>query len=353
MVLTRPFFYWIPREGDPVKIVHQIEGETLDYLPGKKILYLSWSELRDALCASLKNVKKLAMEYSPMGAIPDVSVVDGGTLDLIREKNIEVMSSADLLQVFTSILSDQQIQSHLEASAVIEKTLEKAWDFLTRRVREGGKVTEYDVQQLILSEFTANNCISEEGPTCSVNEHTAYPHYLATRDLCKTIEKGDFVLIDLWCKKNIPNGVYADITRVAILAPEPTPRLQNIFEIVKEARDAGIDLIRKKFYKKEELTGAAVDIACRGVIKKAGYGRYFTHRTGHNIDINVHGSGVHLDNLETLDERQILPKTCFSIEPGIYLKGEFGVRLETNLIIKADRTVEITGGLQEAILCLV
>ena len=352
LVLTRRFFYWIPKEGEPQKILHQIEAESLDILPGKKHLYLSWLELEEVIKKVLSNVKRLVMEYSPRNANPYVSVVDAGTIEVIREMGIEVLSSADLLQHFTSVLDERQIGTHLEAASVLQTAVYRVWDLISDRLRQQQRITEYDVQKFILSEFTAQNCITEDGPICAVNAHSALPHYMATKQNTKEITLGDFVLIDLWCKKDVPHGIYADITRVAVAESQPTPRQQEVFEIVKTAQKKGIDFVRERIQSHQEIRGAEVDDICRGHIKACGYGEFFTHRTGHNIDTNVHGAGAHLDNLETSDYRKMLLGMCFSIEPGIYLPDDFGVRLESNLLIGHDRSVDITGGLEENIMCL-
>ncbi len=292
------------------------------------------------------------MEYSPRNNNPYVSVVDAGTIELVRGLGIDVVTSGDLLQSFTSVLDEEQTVLHKHAALVVKETVQNAWDLIADRLRKGRSVTEYDVQQFILSEFLARNCITEEGPICAVNEHTALPHYVPLKHSAKKIERGDFILIDLWCKENHPRGIYADITRVAVAAPTPTPRQQEIFEIVHKSLMAGIDLIEKRMGAGESLKGAEIDDMCRKVISDAGYGKNFTHRTGHNIGIAVHGAGAHLDNLETVEDRKILPGTCFSMEPGIYLPNEFGVRLEYNIFIHPDRKVEITGGKEESLLCL-
>jgi Xaa-Pro dipeptidase len=352
LVITRRFFYWIPKEGEPTKILHRIESESLNALPGRRKLYLSWTELESVLKEVLGKAERILMEYSPRNANPNISVVDAGTLEVIKGFGIEVSSSADLLQYYTSVLDEKQIASHLEASSVLETTFSRAWDLIADSLREGRRITEYDVQKFILSEFTAQDCITEDGPTCSVNGNSALPHYMATKHDAREINRGDFVLIDMWCKKNVAHGIYADLTRVAVAAPQPTPRQEEIFKIVKGALTKAVDCMRSCVQKGEEIQGAEVDDVCRDYIKKAGYGEYFTHRTGHNIDTNVHGAGVNLDNLETADYRKILPGMCFSVEPGIYLPEEFGIRIEYNLLIGKDRSVEITGGTEENIICL-
>ncbi|MCH9628154.1 MAG: hypothetical protein S4CHLAM2_18090 [Chlamydiales bacterium] len=351
-VITRRFFYWIPKEGKPQKILHRIESESLKMLPGEVHLYLSWTELEEVLQVVLGEAKQIVMEYSPRNSNPNISVVDAGTVEVVRGFQIDVLSSADLLQYFTSVLSERQIETHLEAAAVLQTTAVRVWDLIADQLRVGNRITEYDVQKFILSEFTAQNCITEDGPICAVNGHSALPHYMATKQSAAEIQRGDFILIDLWCKKNVTHGIYADITRVAVAAPEPTPRQQEIFDIVRAAQKKAEHCIRTRMHKGEKVHGAEVDDVCRGHIIEAGYGAYFTHRTGHNIDTSVHGAGANLDNLETSDYRKMLPGMCFSIEPGIYLPEEFGVRLECDLLIHPNRSVEITGGTEETILCL-
>lgn len=349
LVITRRLFYWIPKEGMPTLIVHRIEAENVQYLPGHREFYLSWEELKLALKKTLKTPSKIAMEYSKGGANPYISTVDGGTLDMVREVGCEIASSDDLLQHFTSVLDERQIETHLEAAQVVEIAVTNAWELIAKRIREGKAITEYEVQKFILSEFAAQDCIAEDGPTCAVNGHSALPHYMARKKTTALIQQGDFILIDLWCKKNHSYAVYADITRVAVAAPEPTPKEIEVFDIVRSAQKKAFELIEKR---SENVRGCDVDDVCRNYIKERGYGEYFTHRTGHNIDTEVHGAGAHLDNLETADQRKILPCTCFSIEPGIYLPGEFGVRLEHDVLISKGGVPQITGGTQESILCL-
>jgi Xaa-Pro dipeptidase len=351
-VLTRRIFYWIPKEGEPQKILHRIEAEGLDPMPGRKHLYLSWIELEQVVQKVLKKAKRILMEYSPRGANPYVSAVDAGTIEMIQGMGIEVMSSADLLQRFTSVLDEKQIHSHLEAASVVQTTVLRAWDLIADSIRNERRITEYDVQKFILSEFTAHNCVTEDRPICAVNGHTALPHYTPSKQSAKQIGRGDFILIDLWCKKDLPHAIYADITRVAVALPHPTPKQQQVFEVVKIAQKKGIDFVTERIKAGQIVKGAEVDDVCRNHIKACGYGDYFTHRTGHNIDTSVHGAGANLDNLETSDYRQLLPGMCFSIEPGIYLAGDFGMRLESNVVIKHDWSVEITGGMEENIVCL-
>lgn len=349
---TRRFFYWIPREGKPVKIVHRIESENLDHLPGEKREYLAWQELESHVEKVLAGAKRIAMEYSPRNAIPYVSKVDAGTMDVVRDCGVKVMSSADILQKYSSVWDEHKLKTHFEATDVLDKAVANAWELIAKTLKAGQSLTEYDVQQFILSEFEKHNCITEGPPICATNEHAADPHYIPVKEGSSLIKEGDFILIDLWCKKNVPNATYGDITRVGVAAKAPTERQNEIFAIVKGARDAGTNLVKERFGRKEPLMGWEIDAACRKVIEDAGYGEYFIHRTGHNIDVNDHGNGAHVDNLETQDRRRILPGTCFSIEPGIYIPGEFGVRLEYDVVVHHDGEVQVTGGIQESITCI-
>lgn len=346
-ILTRRFFYWIPTEGTPVKIVHAIEEYSLNHLPGTQRRYLTWQELETHLAAILKGSRRIAMEYSPRNAIPYASKVDAGTMDVVRGCGVEVISSADILQTYLNVWNAEQLHSHLMAAEVVSSTVEAAWHLIANSIKNKKNLTEYAVQQFILDEFDKQGCVAEDSPICAFNAHSADPHYCADKDHSSSIAAGDFVLIDLSCKKKAPHAVYADITRVAVVSKTPTTEQQKVFEIVKKARDAGTELVRKRMSEGNILRGYEVDQCCREIIVKAGYGDYFLHRTGHNIGEEIHGSGANLDSLETLDQRRILPGTCFSIEPGIYLPGKFGVRLEYDVYVHPNGNVQVTGGVQE------
>lgn len=349
-LLTRRFFYWIPKAGEPVKLVHRIESHVLDHLPGKMIVFSSYEELEKVLASVLKGSSKVAMEYSPRNAIPTVSKVDGGTIDLIRSFGVSVESSADLLQPFTGVWTHEQFKSHVAAAEVLQNAVEAAWQLIAKAVKNHERISEVDVQKFILGEFERNGCIADDPPICAVNGNSANPHYSPLAVGSQQIKAGDFVLIDVWCKKNTPHAVYADITRVGVVGNSPTERQQEIFGIVKAGRDAAIALLREKLKSGEPVMGWEVDQACRDVIDAAGYGQYFTHRTGHNIGERDHGDGANIDNFETKDFRRLLPGTCFSIEPGIYLPGEFGVRLEDDVYLDLNgKDFHITKGMQEEI----
>lgn len=349
-MLTRRLFYWIPQEGDPVKIVHRIEDKVLDHLPGVKKPFYTWEDLDRILKESLKGVKKAAMEYSPQNAIPDISKVDAGTVDKIRGLGIEVVSSGDLLQKLTSVWDEGKLKSHLEAADVLDKVISVTWKEIGKRLAQGQSFTEYDVHEFMRGQLDLNGCMAAEGPICAVNAHSADPHYMPEKGKSESIRKGDFILLDIWCKKKAPKAVYADITRVGVAAAKPGEKQEKIFQLVKRARDKATDFVKERFKEGRPVRGYEIDRVCRQVIMDGGYGEYFVHRTGHNIDERDHGPGAHIDSLETFDERVILPCTCFSIEPGIYLPGEFGVRLEYDVYIHKDGNVQVTGGIQEKLM---
>ncbi len=349
LFLTRRLFYWIPKKGTPVKIVHATDGQGLENLPGKAVTYFKWQTLEEELGKVLSGVSSVAMEYSPRSSIPAVSFVDGGILDLVREKGATVISSARLIQEFVCLLTEEQRKSHLEAALVLEETVNVAWDFLSQSLRKGTLVTEYDVHKKMADTMLQKGCVFEGGPICAVNAHICDPHYVPKRESSSEIRKGDFVLIDLWCKKNGPKDIYADISRVAVADKMPTEEQKQVFFLVRNAQKKATELVKERFLQKKPLKGWEVDQAARQVIEDAGYGAYFVHRTGHNIYIQDHGPGTHMDSIETWDDRPVLAETCFSIEPGIYLPEKFGVRLEYDVFITKDGVLEITGGEQNEI----
>lgn len=353
-LLTRRFFYWIPASGNPVKIVNKIESHVLDHLPGELKLYSSWQEFESHLSTVLYRQHKIAMEYSPRNAIPEISRVDAGTMDLVREHRVEVVSSGDLVQSITGVWNEANFQSHFKAADILSNIVESTWQKISDSLEgRSPALTEYEVQQFMLNEIQKNHCVTSDAPICAINENSANPHFSPSSKNSKTIKGGDFILLDLWCKLEQPHAMYADITRVGVAGSNPSKRQQEIFQIVKKARDTATEFVIRRFSQNEPIMGHEVDAVCRGVIFEAGYGEYFIHRTGHNIDENDHGQGAHIDSLETRETRQLIPGTCFSIEPGIYLPGEFGVRLEYDLCIMSDRTVRITGGVQNQIETLV
>jgi Xaa-Pro dipeptidase len=352
IMVTRRFFYWIPQKGDPVKIVPLIEPYTLDHLPGLKWIYRGWQDLERLLFSIAVEGRKIAMEYSPYNALPNISKVDAGTVELIQKARSQVVSSANILQRYTSIWTPAQLQSHLAAAQVLENIVDRTWAFIEHSLQLSNPLDEYKVQQFMLRAIDEEGCQTADWPTCAVNVHSADPHYHPTPEQALPIVNGDFILLDLWCKQKIPRAVYADITRIGVAAAQPTQKQQEIFNIVKNARDIATLMIKEHYENQRPLEGWQVDQVCRNVIQEAGFGDYFIHRTGHNIGEEVHGPGANLDNLETHDYRQLLPGTCFSVEPGIYLPQEFGVRLEYDIYLDLAGQIRITGGIQEELVCL-
>ena len=342
---SRRFFYFIPDEGEPVKLVHRIEAGALDHLPGEKVVYLTWQEMHAGIAKLVSAAKKVAMEYSPNNANPYVSRVDAGTVELIRGQGIDVASSGNLIQYFEARWSEEQWQLHLQADQLNRAAFDLAWKFIADHVRAGKEVREMDVQDFVMDYYTRNNMTTYHPPIVGVGPHGGDPHYSPQRGSDSEMKEGDFVLLDMWAKMNVPNGVYSDLTKVGFLGQSVPEKYKTIFDIVAAARDAGIECVRSAFAAGRELQGWEVDRATRDVIDDAGYGEYFIHRTGHNIGKETHGNGAHMDDLETKEDRLVLPRTCFSIEPGIYL-DEFGVRSEINVYVDADGKVHVTGGIQ-------
>ncbi len=335
-ISTRRWYYFIPAHGEPAGIVSSVEPRRLDSLPGRKRVFLSWQQLHESLAEILGGVRRVALQYSPGNAIPYVSRVDAGTIELIRQFGVEVVSSANLVQRFEAVWTLAQWQSHLRAAIGVRETVDEAF----AHIRQHSPLTEYDVQQFILERFTARGLTTHHPPIVAINAHSADPHFEPTPTDSTPIRPDDFVLIDLWAKE--PGGVYADFTWTGFMGNQIPQRYQEIFTIVRTARDAAIAFIKERIQREQAFYGYEVDATARRVITDAGYGNFFVHRTGHSIGEEVHGNGANMDGLETRDERQILPSTCFSIEPGIYLAGEFGVRSEVNVYV-TEREVIVTG----------
>ncbi len=341
--LSRRWFYFIPAQGEPRKLVHKIEPGALDIYPGCKRVYLRWQELEKGVGELIAGSRRIAMEYVPRNANPYVSRVDAGTVELVRSFGVEIVPSGDLIQLFEACWDDEQWQMHLEAAKHTRATFDKAFAFIAQKVRRDGAVLETEVVQCILDHFTQTGLTTDHPPICGVGPHSGNPHYAPGPGCDAPIREGDFVLIDLWAKLDQPRSVFSDLTWTGFVGKEVPARYEEIFQIVARARDAAIERVRSAFAKGETLHGWQVDRAARDVIDRAGYGEYFCHRTGHSIGQETHGNGANMDDLETHEERQVLPRTCFSVEPGIYLP-EFGVRSEVNVFVDAGRQVHVTGG---------
>ncbi len=349
LMVTRRWLYLIPAEGEPVKLVHKIEAGHLDSLPGMKLQYASWQELFDKIKSMLSNIRDIAMQYSPNNLVFYVSLVDGGTIELVRGLGKNVISSGDLVAQFEATWSEEQIASHFMARDAIDAIMAAAFQEIGNRVRSG-KTTEYEIQKWFMEAFHRENLVTDDPPIVAVNANSGNPHYEPTAERSAEIREGDFVLLDVWGKKSTPTAVYYDITWVGFIGRAPSDRMREIFEIVRQARDAGVSAVSSAINAFRPIAGWEVDRAVRNVIKKSGFGDYFIHRTGHSIGTEVHANGPNMDDLETHDERQILPNSCFSIEPGIYLP-EFGVRSEVNMLVRKN-SAEVTGRMQREIVTI-
>jgi Xaa-Pro dipeptidase len=350
---TRRWFYFIPARGEPRKLVHSVEKGKLDGLPGSRMVYLPWEQLHASLRKLLGSPKKIAMQYSPRNNIPYVSLVDAGIVELVKSFGHKVMSSADLVQKFEAIISEEGYRLHKEAGVLVDRVRAEAFDHIRKAVAANNGTTEYDIQQFIMRRFNESGLITVDPPIVGTNEHPADPHFESTPANARPFKHGDTVLIDLWAKRNIPGAIYYDITWVGYVGDTPPAQYLEIFNVVKAGRDAAIAFVKDRFAKRRPCYGWEVDDACRAVVKKKGYGKYFLHRTGHSIGEEIHGNGVNIDNLETKDDRQLMPGSCFSIEPGIYLEGKMAVRSEINMFIRHDGVPEVTGEMQQEIIRIV
>lgn len=336
---SRRWFYFVPSEGEPKKLVSKVESTKLDSLPGEKVLYLSWQELREGLKRILGSAKKIAMQYSRENNIPYVSKVDAGTVELLRNLGYDVVSSAELITFLEAVIDERGYKLHREAADLLTEIVQNAFQFIAEKK---GKTDEYEVQQFIISRFEEEGLEAHDVPIVAVNDHAADPHFEPKKENAYVIKEGDKVLLDIWARRKEEGAIYADITWCGFVGETPPADYKEIFEVVLKARDRGVEFLKEKFGKGEKVYGYEVDDAVREVVKKAGYGEFFTHRTGHNIGQKVHGNGPNIDHLETIDERELVPGLVFSIEPGIYIPGKMGVRSEIDVCITLDGRVEVT-----------
>jgi Xaa-Pro aminopeptidase len=345
---TRRWFYFIPANGEPVKLAHRVEPRKLDPLPGRQEFFLSWRELHERLRSLLGAPARIAMQYSPLNNIPYVSVVDAGTVDLVRSFGHEVVTSADLVQEFEAVGGEHGLDSHRDAGERVQRIKDEAFALLDGALRKGEKITEVEAVRFILGRF------EEEGLTCDgqhpmvgFNDHPADPHFEPTAQNSYTLKAGDTILIDLWARKKDPAAIYYDITWCGFAGKNPPEEYAKIFRVVRDARDAALELVRARLGSGAACHGWEVDDACRKVVVDAGYGAQFLHRTGHSIGTEFHGNGVNIDNLETRDERLVVPGSCFSIEPGIYLQGSMAVRSEIDVFVTPGGRAEVVGAVQK------
>lgn len=344
---TRRWYYLIPASGEPAKLVHRIERGNLEGLPGATHEYSSWKEQREKLKRILEGKSRVAMEYSPLNDIPYIGLVDAGTIELLRSFGVEPVSSADLVQMFEARWSTEALAMHLEAGKVVHPAIRAGFAMIRDAIKAGKTIGEYDVQQEIARFYGDQGLEADEAPIVAVNANCSNPHYAPTKESSLPIRANDFVLLDVWAKQRKPGAVYFDVTWTGYVGDTVPARQTEIFSIVREARDAAIHFVKKAQQEGREIYGYEVDDATRGVIVKHGFGDYFVHRTGHSIGEDVHGNGANMDNYETHDARRIIPGTCFSVEPGIYLP-EFGVRTEVNVYVE-EHDARVTGEIQQSV----
>jgi Xaa-Pro aminopeptidase len=341
-MVSRRCYYFIPAQGEPRKLVHLLEPAMLDHLPGEKSGYLTWQQHSAKLAELTEGNKKIAAQYSPGNELPSNSRLDAGTAEVLKNLGLDLISSADLVQQFAAVWTMDQLEGHRRSCQLLHEIVKEAFAMVATKLRAGAEIDEYSVQQFIMESFDRGGLYTEAPPIVGVNANSADPHYQPSADLTAPIKQGDFLLIDLWAKGRSSESVYADICWCGVCAAEPTARQQEVFEAVSTARDAGLHLIKER-YPTRPVSGYEVDNATRQVIEAAGFGEQFIHRTGHSIGIEDHGQGANMDDFETHDTRQLIAMTGFSIEPGIYFPGDFGIRSEINVVL-TETEVEVTGG---------
>jgi Xaa-Pro aminopeptidase len=341
---TRRWYYMIPATGEPRGLEHRIERGSTGSLPGEKIPYSSWTEQLDGIRKLTQGMRRVAMQYSPNCAIPYVSMVDAGTIELVRSLGVDVVSSAELIQTFEARWSPEQKESHFEAGRRVDKVRNEAFALVRERISNGAPLQEVEVMRFVREGFAKAGLFTDHGPIVGANANASNPHYEPSDAVTSPIRKGDLLLLDMWAKLDQPGAVYYDITWTHFCGDSAPDDMRRVFEVVTGARDAAIQRVKEGVASANGLRGFEVDDACRGVIRNAGFAEYFTHRTGHSIGQEVHGNGANMDNLETHDERRVAPWTCFSIEPGVYLP-KFGVRSEVNMFV-GDGEARVTGDIQ-------
>lgn len=347
---TRRWYYFIPASGEPRALVHRIESGILDSLPGQKRVYSGWGAQTEGLKWLLAGSKTVAMQYSPLCAIPYVSLVDGGTVELVRQAGVEVVTSANLVQLFEARWTSEQLESHLEAGRRVDGIRAAAFTRIAESLRNGAAISEWEVNRFIRGAFETAGMITDHGPIVAVNANMSDPHYEPIADRHQPIQKGDCVLIDMWAKLNQPHAVYYDITWTGFAGQQPPSEFLNIFNVTTTARDRAVERVQAAILGGQTLQGFQVDDAARGYIAEQGFAEYFVHRTGHSIGEEVHGTGANMDNLETHDERRLIAGTCFSVEPGVYLP-QFGVRSEVNVYV-GEGYAQVTGEVQRELILL-
>jgi Xaa-Pro dipeptidase len=338
---TRRWFCFVPAQGSVRALVSAVEAHRLDSLGADQTAYRSYAEMTAGLRSILGGSRRIAMNYSPRAAIPYVSRVDAGTLELVRSLGVEIVSSADLVQVFEARLTAEQLAGHRRAGAALGRVVDETFAEIARQIRGGSAPSEFETQQFMLHRIEAAGLTTGEPPIVAANAHSADPHFGPTPENSSAIRAGDFVLLDLWAKERADDAAYADITWTGFVGESVPDEHARIFEIVARARDAAVALVTKSVGQNIPVHGDEADRAAREVIAQAGLDEHFVHRTGHSIGREVHGMGANLDSLETEDHRLLIDGTCFSVEPGIYFPGRFGIRSELDMTIE-NGVAEVT-----------
>jgi len=328
---TRRLFVLLPRAGKPVAIAHRIELASFEGFPGEVRPYAAWSELHGQLRALVAG-KTVAMEVSPSDAVPYLDRVPHGVVQLIEGFGGRVVSSGALITRFAARWSASELAGHRRAAEAIREIAHDALRWAGSELARGAEVRETTVQARVMASFARAGLVTDHGPIVGFQANAANPHYEPKPGADRVLAAGDLLLLDLWAGVAL-GTVFADQTWMGFAGREPGEDVRGAWDVVRGARDAAVSLLQDRWKKKEPVTGAALDDAARGVIRAAGFGDYFVHRTGHSIDRDLHGSGPHLDNFETADERTLMPGVGFSIEPGVYLTGRFGIRSEINVYL--------------------
>lgn len=347
---TRRWFYLIPATGEPRGLVHAIERHNLNGLPGTKRPYAGRDKLESGLCDLLQGLRRVAMEYSPGNNIPYISRVDAGTIEAVRQLDVEVVSSGDLVQRFEAVWSADALATHRQASEALHRIKDQAFDLVRDRLVSGTSLNEYEVQQAMLGWMDRAGLVSDGTPNVSAQENAGNPHYHPSEQVHRSIGPDELLLIDVWGKLRSPGAVFADITWVAFTGTSVPDEYARAFEAARDGRDAAVALVQSAARDGRDLRGFEVDRACRAVVDGRGYADAFIHRTGHSLGESVHGNGVHLDDYETHDDRRIIAGAGFTIEPGVY-SDRFGVRTEINMYMD-ERDAYVTGPLQQEIVRL-
>ncbi|MEP0843094.1 MAG: M24 family metallopeptidase [Phycisphaerae bacterium] len=348
--VTRRWYYFIPAEGEPRGLVHGIESGVLDALPGRKIVYADWRKQHAGLREILAGARRVAMQYSPLCAVPYVANVDAGTVDLVRGLGVEVVGSAELIQLFEARWTPAMLETHLEAGRRVDRVRAEAFEHVRGALRTGETLDEFGLQQFVMRRFADAKLVTDHPPIVGVNANASDPHYAPSPSSCAPIRRGDLLLLDLWARLEDPDAVFYDVTWMAFCGPEPPARMAEVFGVVVAARDAGVRFVQEAVASGRAIRGFEVDDVVRGRVAAAGLADYFCHRTGHSIGRECHGNGANMDNLETHDDRPVIARTGFSIEPGVYLP-EFGVRSEVNVYVD-DSSARVTGQMQTELIRL-